>query len=208
MEYAIKRVEHWDNYNSDYVTFASKSGVVGSHSGWVHAEEKKSIKRWKTEDGVKKAFEDILKKLVYAQTHIYAAKSPKTEQQLRDELTIVRIKELPPPKVQKAKLTRQETDEKKLAIAKSLISHGWKPNKEYSKGFAKLDENGFAQGIWAGEAFLIDSDGRYAVTLKSSVMTVHDGTRAFCKVISMAYNEVELAKHELICGRIALKLNN
>jgi len=52
----------------------------------------------------------------------------------------------------------------------------------------------------------MEMDDRFATTMSGSVMTIHDATRQFCKVVSMAYNEIEIGEKELVCGKIALKV--
>lgn len=89
---------------------------------------------------------------------------------------------------------------KPIDVAKMFIANGWRPNRRYT--VSKLDENGFRTSCGSTTGFLIDGDGRYAVTLKRRVITIHDSKRSYCKIISMRYCEMELKSNKLICGKI------
>lgn len=186
MEYAIKQIStnHW------------YQPVRWRHS-WTPYPEK--AERWKTKKGADARLEKLISAILkshekWLQIHDFP------EEHIRADYAVVEIVPAPPKKFPKKQLKGKTRVEFEQEIVRVLKANGWKPNIKYSQG---INEDGFNK--W-GRGYLIDADDRFAITLKSSVLTVHDGTRQFCKVISMAYNEIEIKDHELVCGRIALKL--
>jgi hypothetical protein len=197
MEYAII-TKTPDNLGVRYDagTGESRYFFTGKLEKWVNDENR--AKRWKTREGAAKTVERLPRERILFVQQIYL-NTGNGFTKLLQEYEIVEVKEL--PKVQKSRLTTKQLEEKKKVIVKYLLQHGWKPNIKYLR--LALNDEGFTN---YGLGYLIDSDDRFAVTLKASVMTVHDGSRQFCKVISMGYNEITFGTHELICGKIALKM--
>lgn len=80
-----------------------------------------------------------------------------------------------------------------------LLEAGWRPNYRYINN---LDVRG-RWGRWQ-ENYLIGPDGKYAVTIKRTVLTVHDSQRQYCKIISMKLNEIEQVPQGIKCGQVML----
>lgn len=100
-----------------------------------------------------------------------------------------------------------------IDVAKMLVTNKWKPNQQYvdqkywylSKREKKsniLDCNGFYAYYSRKTGYLIDENDRYAATLNPKVITIYDGNRKYCKIISMQYCEIELEVDRIICGKI------
>jgi len=138
------------------------------------------IRRWKTEKG---ALDFIKNNKKW---------NPKAE------MRVVQIETLP-EKINKKpkKFTKEEAFEFRKKLVQSLLKHGWVPNTEYTYNNKAIQQD------FTG--YMIDAEKHYAISLKSQVLTVHDGTRQFCKVLSMEYNEMEITNKELVCGKIALR---
>ena len=190
MEFVIKC--EYENEHGKNVAYISRScHALYPQLTWETQDKDTELaKRWKTEAGA----EAFLKKAKQRLLEIYFPYYQKNRP--IPKLTIVRTKELPPPKFIKKKLTGKEIVKIRIEIIRKLIANKWKPNTEYEKDAIDYKD---------GTGYLIDNEEHYAITLKSSVLTVHDASRQFCKVVSMGYNEIKIENQELLCGKIALK---
>ena len=160
--------------------------------------DKSRAKRWKTAKG---AINAKVKLVLDSQQRDVYFRRQQAEVDFLEGLTVVEVPDLE-KKFKKKKLTSEECTAVRRKIAETLVARGWKPNRKYDK---EIDDLGFSHR-WSEHGYLIDPDDRFAITLKSQVLTVHDGSRQFCKVVGMGYNEIKIRKNELVCGRVALKL--
>jgi hypothetical protein len=94
-------------------------------------------------------------------------------------------------------------DLKREQIIEAMLAKGWRPNVKYI-GNDNLDT--ILTGKYGSYYFWISADERFAVTFKKVVMTVHDATRQYCKVLSMKLNEVEIKPDYIKCGAVGLFL--
>lgn len=179
-----------DHYNQD--AFVSKKSTVN----WPRLYPKdvpEEAKRWKTKEGAEKFLNECKSKLEEMYFKPYGGRKQATN----IELKITQIKSLPPPKFTKKKMNAEQLTKMRLQIIDKLFERGWKENTKYTHGRKAIDKN--------GTGYVIDRDEHYAISLNASVLTVHDASRQFCKVVSMGYNEIEIKKDELVCGKLALK---
>ena len=79
---------------------------------------------------------------------------------------------------------KETTQELKLKLVEYLLINGWEPNKEYRPSL--IDERGCRELYGGGtEYYLISVNKDYAITIKTNVLTVHQASRNFCKVLSL-----------------------
>jgi hypothetical protein len=110
-----------------------------------------------------------------------------------------------------------------------LLAHGWKPNKEYwgddgnqtrfrvsERGcyikYIPTYDNKTKKYTWdkveessGSEHYLISSDKSYALTIKENVVTVHQASRQFCKVLSLKIADIQYSDEGIHTGLLMLR---
>ncbi|MFE8701070.1 hypothetical protein ACFYKX_10735 [Cytobacillus sp. FJAT-54145] len=95
--------------------------------------------------------------------------------------------------------------EKRKQIIEALLSNGYQANEAYLANWRPdyiMDPRTGETTL--GENYLIHKDGSTAITVKKSVLTVHQESRGFCKGISMQLNHIEMTPQGLKSGKILL----
>lgn len=100
---------------------------------------------------------------------------------------------------------KETTQELKLKLVEYLLINGWEPNKEYRPSL--IDERGCRELYGGGtEYYLISVNKDYAITIKTNVLTVHQASRNFCKVLSLNIADITYDLNGISSG--LLRLNN
>jgi hypothetical protein len=148
------------------------------------SDDVENAKIWKTEKGAQNYLNAFLKQYhgIYYQDRGFHS------------FLVVPTSYSKPEKVRKHLVESPKDFRKK--IIDLAFNNGWKPNDKYRKNPISNDNCGY----------IIDANEKYAITLKSTVLTIHDGEREFCKVLSMKYNEMEINENFLVSGKIIFQL--
>jgi hypothetical protein len=182
MEYGIQVIE---NYTPKRTSYFYKSSYYNRFTYDINQAH-----RWKTEAGANKILESFKA----------SAQEGFKRSLVMDTLKVIELPPKPLPKFCKKKLDKGELEAVRQRVVATLLSYGWEANKEYTKNWKvpAIKDN--------GTGYLIDKDKHYAITVKPTVLSVHDGSREFCKILSMELKEITFEGDQLVCGRVALKI--
>jgi hypothetical protein len=83
---------------------------------------------------------------------------------------------------------RKEIEKKREVLIKAFLDNKWKRNPRYTSTNLLLSEH-----------------ENYALTVKKQVITLHDASRQYCKILSMEIDKIKILPDGIQCG--ALKLH-
>ena len=87
---------------------------------------------------------------------------------------------------------RKEIATKRERLVEALKKEKWHANAKYGHD----------------DQFLVSPNDHYAITVKTQVITLHDASRNYCKILSMEIDHIVIHSDHIECGILKMKFHD